>query len=230
MRDLVVGTTVALSDGTLARSGGKVIKNVAGYDLGKLFTGSFGTLGLIVRVAVRLHPLPPAHRERGRRAATTRSGSAPRRVALAAPAARGRLPRRRLARRRRAAAACASAAPPRATRPRRRSRGCARSASSDCAVVEDDDELWMAQRVHQRGDCVLKVSGRVTDLPGGLPHRRRASSAAPRSGSTGSRCRRRGRGRGRARGARAARVHAARRARGAARATPGRRPSRARWR
>ncbi|MBA3408246.1 MAG: FAD-binding oxidoreductase, partial [Solirubrobacterales bacterium] len=54
MRDLVVGTTVALSDGTLARSGGKVIKNVAGYDLGKLFTGSFGTLGLIVRVAVRL--------------------------------------------------------------------------------------------------------------------------------------------------------------------------------
>ena len=59
MRDLVVGVTVALSDGTLAKSGGKVIKNVAGYDLAKLFTGSFGTLGLIVRVAVRLHPLPP---------------------------------------------------------------------------------------------------------------------------------------------------------------------------
>src|SRR3954470_11469733 len=58
MRDLVVGMTVALSDGTLARSGGKVIKNVAGYDLAKLFTGSCGTLGLIVRVAVRLHPLP----------------------------------------------------------------------------------------------------------------------------------------------------------------------------
>ena len=59
VRDLVVGATVALSDGTLAKSGGKVIKNVAGYDLAKLFTGSFGTLGLIVRVAVRLHPLPP---------------------------------------------------------------------------------------------------------------------------------------------------------------------------
>jgi glycolate oxidase FAD binding subunit len=57
-RDLVLGMTVALSDGTLARSGGKVIKNVAGYDLGKLFTGSFGTLGLIVSVSVRLHPLP----------------------------------------------------------------------------------------------------------------------------------------------------------------------------
>lgn len=58
-RDLVVGMTVALSDGTIARSGGKVIKNVAGYDLGKLFAGSFGTLGVILEVTVRLHPAPP---------------------------------------------------------------------------------------------------------------------------------------------------------------------------
>jgi glycolate oxidase FAD binding subunit len=57
-RDLVIGITVALSDGTIAKSGGKVIKNVAGYDLAKLFTGSFGTLGVIVQVALRLHPLP----------------------------------------------------------------------------------------------------------------------------------------------------------------------------
>lgn len=56
-RDLVIGATVALSDGTIAASGGKVIKNVAGYDLAKLFTGSFGTLGLILSVSVRLHPL-----------------------------------------------------------------------------------------------------------------------------------------------------------------------------
>jgi glycolate oxidase FAD binding subunit len=59
-RDLVLGVTVALSDGTLARAGGKVIKNVAGYDLAKLFTGSFGTLGAILEVALRLHPLPAA--------------------------------------------------------------------------------------------------------------------------------------------------------------------------
>jgi glycolate dehydrogenase FAD-binding subunit len=58
-RDLLLGMTVALSDGTVAKSGGKVIKNVAGYDLAKLFTGSFGTLGVILQVAVRLHPLPP---------------------------------------------------------------------------------------------------------------------------------------------------------------------------
>lgn len=59
-RDLILGITVALSDGTIARSGGKVIKNVAGYDLGKLFCGSFGTLGLILSVNLRLHPLPGA--------------------------------------------------------------------------------------------------------------------------------------------------------------------------
>jgi len=58
VRDLVVGINVVLSDGTIAKAGGKVIKNVAGYDLAKLFAGSFGTLGLIASVAVRLHPLP----------------------------------------------------------------------------------------------------------------------------------------------------------------------------
>jgi glycolate oxidase FAD binding subunit len=57
-RDLVLGVTIALADGTVAKSGGKVIKNVAGYDLGKLYAGSFGTLGLITRLAIRLHPRP----------------------------------------------------------------------------------------------------------------------------------------------------------------------------
>jgi glycolate dehydrogenase FAD-binding subunit len=60
MRDLVIGTTVVLTDGTVASSGGKVVKNVAGYDLGKLFCGSEGRLGRIVRLSLRLHPLPEA--------------------------------------------------------------------------------------------------------------------------------------------------------------------------
>ncbi|BFU44429.1 FAD-binding oxidoreductase [Krasilnikovia sp. MM14-A1004] len=59
-RDLVIGMTVVRADGTVAHSGGKVVKNVAGYDLAKLFTGAYGTLGLITRCAFRLHPLPGA--------------------------------------------------------------------------------------------------------------------------------------------------------------------------
>ncbi len=61
-RDLLIGLTVVLVDGTVAKSGGKVVKNVAGYDLGKLFTGSFGTLGVIAECTFRLHPLAPARR------------------------------------------------------------------------------------------------------------------------------------------------------------------------
>src|ERR1700694_1540738 len=58
LRDLIIGVTLALPDGTLARSGGKVVKNVAVYDLPKLATGALGTLGVITRATFRLHPLP----------------------------------------------------------------------------------------------------------------------------------------------------------------------------
>jgi glycolate oxidase FAD binding subunit len=58
LRDLIIGTTICLPDGTLARSGGKVVKNVAGYDLPKLVTGALGTLGIITRAVFRLHPNP----------------------------------------------------------------------------------------------------------------------------------------------------------------------------
>jgi len=61
-RDLVLGVTLVLADGTVASAGGKVVKNVAGYDLGKLVCGSNGTLALIARVSLRLHPVPTASR------------------------------------------------------------------------------------------------------------------------------------------------------------------------
>jgi glycolate oxidase FAD binding subunit len=57
LRDLVIGMTAVLADGTIARSGGKVVKNVAGYDLPKLLCGSFGTLALITEVTFRLHSI-----------------------------------------------------------------------------------------------------------------------------------------------------------------------------
>jgi glycolate oxidase FAD binding subunit len=62
VRDLIIGITVVLHDGTVAKAGSKVVKNVAGYDLSKLFTGSLGTLGIIATANFRLHPLPKASR------------------------------------------------------------------------------------------------------------------------------------------------------------------------
>jgi glycolate oxidase FAD binding subunit len=62
VRDLLIGVTVVLADGTVAAAGGKVVKNVAGYDLGKLYTGAHGTLGVVVSTTWRLHPLPAARR------------------------------------------------------------------------------------------------------------------------------------------------------------------------
>ena len=59
-RDLLIGITMVRADGTVARAGGKVVKNVAGYDIGKLLAGSYGTLGLITEATFRLHPRPPA--------------------------------------------------------------------------------------------------------------------------------------------------------------------------
>ena len=166
MRDLVVGVTVVLSDGTVAKSGGKVIKNVAGYDLAKLFAGSFGTLGLIARVALRLHP-SPVHTA----TVTTKSGDP---AALAGAAARlaalpleadsldvswrdgsGRLDLR---------FGGATA--------RERAHAAREHVGLDTGLDEDDAERWAELRERQRGDIVVKVSGRPTDLPtliGALP-------------------------------------------------------------
>ena len=60
-RDLLIGITVVRADGVVAKAGGRVVKNVAGYDLGKLLIGSFGTLAVVTEAVFRLHPCrPPA--------------------------------------------------------------------------------------------------------------------------------------------------------------------------
>lgn len=172
VRDLVIGVTLVLSDGTIAKSGGRVIKNVAGYDLGKLFTGSYGTLGLIAQVAVRLHPLATS--------TATAVGRFTDPSALARAAAG--LARRPLA------ATCLDAAwGGGAGRLLVRFGGvtagdqaaAVAAALPDARVVEDDEPLWAAQRAAQRSadGVVLAVSGRPADLA-------RVVAAADAAGAT----------------------------------------------
>ncbi len=61
-RDLLIGVTVVRADGVVAKAGGRVVKNVAGYDLGKLVIGSFGTLAVVTEAMFRLHPVPEEQR------------------------------------------------------------------------------------------------------------------------------------------------------------------------
>ncbi|GAA1136734.1 FAD-binding oxidoreductase [Nocardioides aquiterrae] len=61
-RDLLIGVTVVRADGVVAKAGGRVVKNVAGYDLGKLVVGSYGTLAVITEAVFRLHPEPEVRR------------------------------------------------------------------------------------------------------------------------------------------------------------------------
>lgn len=162
-RDLVLGMTVVLADGTIARAGGKVIKNVAGYDLAKLFAGSFGTLGLIAEVVVRLHPLSPSRvTARGSSddpAALERGAMAASHAALQAEGldvdwrdGDGSI----LAR---FAGAAAGAQAEAATR-------LLKEAGLETSLIEDDDSLWRRQRDEQRSTdgAVLRLSGLQSDL------------------------------------------------------------------
>ena len=74
-RDLVLGATLVLGDGTVASAGGKVVKNVAGYDLARLVCGSEGRLAFVARVSLRLHPLPAGDTDARRRDGATRHAS-----------------------------------------------------------------------------------------------------------------------------------------------------------
>jgi glycolate oxidase FAD binding subunit len=84
-RDMVIGLKIATTDGKIAKTGGRVVKNVAGYDLGKLLTGSLGTLGVIVEANLKLFPRHSAHGTFALKAAQLDIATALRRAILRSP-------------------------------------------------------------------------------------------------------------------------------------------------
>jgi glycolate oxidase FAD binding subunit len=175
VRDLVVGVTIVLSDGTIARAGGKVIKNVAGYDIGKLFAGAFGTLGLIAELTVRLHPCPA-------RTATVvaRSDESAQLAAAAAALAHAPLEADSLD-------LWWNPSPVEQPQPESAGAVLVRFGSADpgpradeaAALLKgigglsieidgDDEPCWEAQRSAQRGDVVVKVSALPASLPAAM--------------------------------------------------------------
>jgi glycolate oxidase FAD binding subunit len=163
-RDLVIGATVALSDGTIASAGGKVIKNVAGYDLAKLFSGSFGTLGLILSISVRLHPL---HEDSCTAVGATGDAGALQRAAVALAAFPAEFEALDIAWRGGRGGVLARCA---GTESARRAQRAARQISDlgleQVDVIEPDGQLWDRQRAGQRSaDQVLL---RVAAAPSAL--------------------------------------------------------------
>jgi glycolate oxidase FAD binding subunit len=163
-RDLVLGMTVALSDGTIARSGGKVIKNVAGYDIAKLFCGSLGTLGMILSVSLRLHPLPAqtvttlgvtGDRERLSAAARTLSGAPLELEALDVAWRGGR------------GGLLARSGGVEARRRAEQAAGLMREVRLEqIEIVDADGELWARQRAGQRSadQVLMRVAARPSEL------------------------------------------------------------------
>ena len=162
-RDLVLGMTVALSDGTVAKSGSTVIKNVAGYDLGKLFAGSFGTLGLIVQVVVRLHPQPKRTVTAIGRSndpdAVARGASDLAHASLEKECVDVRWGNGEGAALGRVGGETAAAQAEAATR-------VLADAGLEAEIVEDDSDLWAFQRDSQRSTdrAVVRVSGLQAEL------------------------------------------------------------------
>jgi glycolate oxidase FAD binding subunit len=152
-RDLVLGVQLALPDGSVARAGSKVIKNVAGYDLAKLSSGAFGTLGVICEVSVRLHPRPAEQLTAVLRGdepgALARAGAMLAHLPLEPDALDLRWEDG-------AGAVLARLAGPSA--PGRAQAAIAAADGLEAEMVEDDDALWAAQREGQRGACVVRVS------------------------------------------------------------------------
>jgi glycolate oxidase FAD binding subunit len=158
VRDLILGVRVALPDGTVARAGSKVIKNVAGYDLAKLMCGALGTLGVVCEVTLRLHPRPQGHVTAVGRSA---DAGALARTARALAAEPLELESLDIALDRGEGEVLARAAGHAAPESAAAAVAVMQAGGLDTETVEDDEPLWDAQRERQRpapGGAVARVS------------------------------------------------------------------------
>jgi len=162
-RDLLLGVQLALPDGSVARAGGRVIKNVAGYDLAKFSVGALGTLGVIVELVVRLHP-------RAKQTVTAIGIADDPGVLAAARDAVARAPLELesfdLTWAHGQGALLARAGGPASEPQARRVHELRSFAGLDVRLEDDDEELWEAQRASQRSveGVVVKVSALPADL------------------------------------------------------------------
>jgi glycolate oxidase FAD binding subunit len=147
-REQLTGIVVALGDGSVARAGGRIQRSVAGYDLASLYTGSFGALGVILAVCVRLHPLPDAT------ATALGTSSDPSALVDAARRLRSAMPELQaldLAWRGGRGGLLAQAAGERPqSAARRAARAIATAGLGNIEVIDDDSGLWARQRAGQR--------------------------------------------------------------------------------
>jgi glycolate oxidase FAD binding subunit len=173
-RDLVIGATVALSDGTIASAGGKVIKNVAGYDLAKLFSGSFGTLGLILSVSLRLHPL---HEDSYTAVGATDDADTLQRAAIALAAFPAEFEALDIAwRAGRGGVLARCAGGESARRAQRAAHQISELGLKQADVIDPDGQLWERQRAGQRSADQVLV--RVAAVPSALAQVLRAADRA----------------------------------------------------
>ena len=167
-RDLVLGVQLALPDGSVARAGSRVIKNVAGYDLAKLSAGAFGTLGVVCEVSVRLHPRPAELIT-----ALVRDEEPEPLVRAAGTIAHLPLEPDALDLRFEDGAGAVLVRLAGPSGPSRARAALDAAGELEGELVEDDEALWSAQRERQRGACVVRVSATQAGLGAVLAAARR---------------------------------------------------------